>query len=365
MSNADSLKGKTREELETIAAGLEIQNIPKLNIGLLRTLIAKRMDARGVTAAKPSEPERSSLEQNTAELNANTPALGGNSPDSTNADEASGDEVGDWPAILEEIQALQTENQNLRDEIDRLMVAQIAKPAAVARDESFVPLRRLWEYARKYGATIRDQFDREGIEASLKAVGYEEQAPEVVTASDYWEFRSRRVGTGPISAVDVDGSYSIDVYPDGHCVMTHHPDPLSSRRAGIHYKDEIWTIPNLDEFVMRMLSLPEACDEIFEESAAVTIAERKAEAEKVAEDPAIPSIHGANLLIGQMRLIQTEFGLYGKHEPSIDQLPFKLAQGLGIPLVTDDGEAKDWPTLAHEVLKKNPPPSHVAGPAMV
>lgn len=221
------------------------------------------------------------------------------------------------------------------------------------------PIRKLWELAHNLGAPVKNRFDRHEIEASLARVGYEATEPEPEDVSDYWAFRSRTVGSGPISAYDPNGEFSADYYPDGRCTITHHVAPnLLSRIPGMRYHDEIFEITNLEEFAARLVLLVNEGDVIFDESVEAHnqgVIEETARINRES-DHGPESIHGADWKIGQMRELCPQFGFVDSHEPNVQRLPVKLAEALGVSLTYEEGayegQEKDWQVLAKDVLAK-------------
>ena len=215
--------------------------------------------------------------------------------------------------------------------------------------EKQIPIRKLWELLRTYGATVKDVFNRTEIEESLKEVGYDREY-QLEDPSNYWTFKSRNVGTGYVTAEDIDGNYSAFVYPDGSCKLIKHKYPNRHNRIpNVKYQDEIIELNNLEQFASSMVVLLNESDIIFDESAV----EFNKEKERIDNLPInqSSSIHGADEKIEQMRVLSEEYGLSGKHSPSINDLPFKLAECMGISLLNEDLSDKNWQELSSEICK--------------
>jgi hypothetical protein len=218
-----------------------------------------------------------------------------------------------------------------------------------------IPMRKLWDLAHRFGAPVRDQFNREEVEASLAKVGYQANGPQEESIDSYWRFLSRTVGKGPITAVDPDGDFTAMVFPDGRCTLTKHTAPnLNNRVPGMRYKDDIVEIANLEDFASRLVLLLNESDAIFDETVEKFNRDQATEEARInaLDGTEGASIHGKDWKIEQMREIAPTFGFVGAHEPTISDLPFKLAQALGVPLKDEDGEVKDWQELSGDVILK-------------
>jgi hypothetical protein len=221
--------------------------------------------------------------------------------------------------------------------------------------DAALPFRKLWELAHKYGAPVRNRFNREELEASLRAVGWTPEGPQQEDVADYWVFPSRYVGKGPATAVDPNGDYTATVFQDGRCeILWHCPPNLLNRIPGHSYHDELLKFPNLEEFATRLVLLQNEVDKIFDESVAKDIADRLKEIERIKAQEGLQgdSVHGSDWKIAQMRELCPLYGFVGPSEPSVNLLPVKLAQALGVKLRGADGEEKDWQTLSADVLER-------------
>ena len=228
-----------------------------------------------------------------------------------------------------------------------------------------LPFRKLWELQQKYGAVVKDNFNREELESKLAEVGYVDEGPKVEYINDYWEFLSRNPGRGEISAVDKAGDFSATVFPDGRCEIIKHTAPNRLARVpGIRYADETIKIQNLEQFASMLTMLINETDLIFDEAVETVNREQREWEEKSAsmQSDGLPSIHGADPRIEQMYTVASEFGLEGPHGPSLTELPFKLADSLGVPLRNEDGTEKDWQQLSDEVIVKADIEDYGTGP---
>ena len=220
----------------------------------------------------------------------------------------------------------------------------------VTEDKPKLPFRKLWEIQKKLGAVIKDNFNREEMESEFERMGYVQDGPKCEDIDDYWTFPYRLAGKEPIQALDKAGDFSATVYPDGRAeIVKHTPPNRLSRVPGIRYADEVIKIDNLESFTASLYMLLNETDVIFDDSVEAYNKEQSEWLEKAQsmESDNLPSIHGGDPRIEQMWVLAEEFSLVGVHAPSLSDLPFKLANCLGISTVE-----KDWPTLADEVLQK-------------
>jgi hypothetical protein len=215
--------------------------------------------------------------------------------------------------------------------------------------EKKISMRKLWDLVKQTGVVVKDYLDRNELEKVLKENSYEPKY-ELEEIEDYWTFESRKVGSGYIIAKDIIGNYSAFVYPDGTCKLVKHISPNRHNRVpNTNYIDEVLMIDNLEYFTSSLLMLLNESDNIFDESVEALIEEN----ERVSKLPInqASSIHGADEKIEKMRIIAEEFGLTGKHTPSISDLPFKLAEALGIKKTGGDGEERDWQSISNEICQ--------------
>ena len=238
----------------------------------------------------------------------------------------------------------------------------IESPVISVDIEEPLPMRKLWELCRTYGAVVVDKFNRDEIERALFKAGYEPEPPKIEDIDDYWTFLSRFVGKSQVHAVDKAGDFSAEVFPDGSCKLIKHAAPnRHSRVPGMRYHDEVIQIPNLEHFATLLMMLLNESDRIFNE----TVAKANQDQAKIDSSEAvfgIPSLHGGDPRIEQMLILCDEFGFTGPHKPSLTDMPLQLAKALGIKAQREDGTNKGWQELASEVVEKGDLESIQRGP---
>ena len=92
-------------------------------------------------------------------------------------------------------------------------------------------------------------------------------------------------------------------------------------------------------------------DKIFDETADKVIESQNAELDQPSDGH--PSIHGADQRIEQLQLLAEEFGYVGPNAVSIQELPYKIAEALGIKQEDDLGYRKTWGDLATDVVDQS------------
>lgn len=233
----------------------------------------------------------------------------------------------------------------------------VSEPAVYVKEPTQLPMRKIWELMQRHGARVVDNFNRENCKKALESVGYEPEPATVERIEDWWTFKSRLVGRGPITAEDKAGDFSARIYPDGQCDLIRHcPPNRHNRIPGHRYTDETIKIQNLETFAMSLMMLVNECDVIFDE----TVNDFNANQRAIDEMQSVSvgnSIHGADTRIEQMRVIAEEFGLTGPHAPSVTELPFKLATAMGLKV---EG---DWQKIATAVVKAGDVADNSRGPA--
>lgn len=214
-----------------------------------------------------------------------------------------------------------------------------------------MPIRKLRELAKKVGARVFNMHDRTDIQDALDQVGAVEE-PMAESIDAYWKIMSRFVGDGPVSAIDPEGWFSANIYPDGSADITAYNPSLHNRKPGSIYANDVTVkIPSVERFAIALMLLTNEADQIFEETSAVIAAKS---VPLTPEEIQAEIEAGYDPRLNRLAELAIEYGMVGANKPNDSEMPYKIASALGISTMTDAEDQapalKDWNTMLNEVV---------------